>query len=247
MTSILFVEDDPELYLLVRAILPEYTIHIVDSVGAALATIPTLPDLDLVLLDIHLADGSGLEVARHLRAQASDVAIVICTGQASVDTAIDAIDLDVSAYLRKPFTVNTLRAAVKNALYRLREARKTAALARHMQAALALVQQADAPDNIYQDGPLHLDRDRYEASYNNHDLGLSPAQFRVLWLLVQRVGEPVGAVELVQEALGYAVEEGEARRLIKGYISHLRTKLDALTPGKTRIQTIRNSGYMWVS
>jgi DNA-binding response OmpR family regulator len=247
MPPILFVEDDPDVHLLVRAVLPEHDIHTAPSIQTALSILDDLShDLELVLLDIHLEDGNGLDFARQFRARGFDASIIICTGKPTIETAIDAIDLDVSAYLRKPFTVDAMRAAVHNALRRVREKRKTRMLAAHMRAALALVQDDIAPANILQRGALHLNRDRYEASYNNTDLGLSPAQFRVLWMLVEHAGEPVSAGDLVQEALGYTVEDAEARSLIKSYISHLRNKLDQQAPNKTFIQTIRNAGYLWV-
>jgi DNA-binding NtrC family response regulator len=65
-------------------------------------------EYDLVLLDMRMPDGNGLDVLQKIKAKKPDVHIVIVTGYASIDTAVEAIQKGASDYLSKPFTPDEL-------------------------------------------------------------------------------------------------------------------------------------------
>ena len=70
----------------------------------------------LALLDLMMPRQDGLETLRRLRRVDRDLAVVIVTGYPSLETAVDAMKLEAMDYLRKPFTVEELRAAIDRAL-----------------------------------------------------------------------------------------------------------------------------------
>jgi DNA-binding NtrC family response regulator len=65
-------------------------------------------DYNLVLLDMKMSDGNGLEVLQRIKAKRPDLRVIIVTGYASVDTAVEAIQKGASDYMPKPFTPEEL-------------------------------------------------------------------------------------------------------------------------------------------
>lgn len=65
-------------------------------------------DYDLVLLDMRMSDGNGMDVLQKIKAKRPDLRVVIVTGYASIDTAVEAIQKGASDYLPKPFTPDEL-------------------------------------------------------------------------------------------------------------------------------------------
>jgi DNA-binding NtrC family response regulator len=65
-------------------------------------------DYDLVLLDMRMSDGNGMDVLQKIKAKRPDLRVVIVTGYASIDTAVEAIQKGASDYMPKPFTPDEL-------------------------------------------------------------------------------------------------------------------------------------------
>lgn len=77
---------------------------------AAIAAILGRPeDVDLVLLDVTMPDGTGLDVLRHVRARGADVDVIAVTGVRDADVVRQMVSLGVSQYLVKPFTFGVFR------------------------------------------------------------------------------------------------------------------------------------------
>jgi DNA-binding NtrC family response regulator len=74
---------------------------------------------DLVLVDLRLPDADGLDVVAGIREQRGDVATIVMTGYASIDTAVQAVKLGAFDYLAKPFTPDELRGHVTAAMDRI--------------------------------------------------------------------------------------------------------------------------------
>jgi DNA-binding NtrC family response regulator len=73
-------------------------------------------DYDLVLLDMRMSDGNGMDVLQKIKAKRPDVRVVIVTGYASIDTAVEAIQKGASDYMPKPFTPDELYAMTNRVL-----------------------------------------------------------------------------------------------------------------------------------
>jgi CheY-like chemotaxis protein len=89
-------------------------LSLIDSVEA-LKTIET-QDFDLVLTDLRMPDVSGMDIARAVRAKNTDTMVIILTGYATLDSAIESVSLNVYAYLNKPFELRELGEIVERAL-----------------------------------------------------------------------------------------------------------------------------------
>lgn len=83
---------------------------------AAEAEIDKSP-FDLVLTDLKLPDGTGLDVMRHLKQTHPATPVVMITGHATIDNAVEATRMGAYEYLTKPVDLNRLRIVIKNALY----------------------------------------------------------------------------------------------------------------------------------
>ncbi len=105
---ILYVEDNPADADLARRVLarqaPESSLEVVPTLGAALerlASAAELPGVDVVMADLRLPDGSGLELLDHIRAHNLPLAVVLLTGSGDQDSAIAALKAGADDYLVK--------------------------------------------------------------------------------------------------------------------------------------------------
>ncbi len=88
---------------------------------------------DLVITDLRLPDGNGLEVVRAAHARRPDTLVTIVTGYASLDTAIEAIRLGAYDYLTKPFTLDQIGVQVRNMVQRILLSKENARLSVRLQ------------------------------------------------------------------------------------------------------------------
>ncbi|MCX7047602.1 MAG: response regulator [Candidatus Sumerlaeota bacterium] len=84
--------------------------------GRRAVAVAASTNLDLIILDLYLPDGCGLEVMEELKTVCSDVPMIILTGHGSRDTVRSAMEAGVFDYLTKPFKPKDLRTVVQNAL-----------------------------------------------------------------------------------------------------------------------------------
>lgn len=88
---------------------------------------------DLVITDLRLPDGNGLEVVRAAHTRRPDTLVTIVTGYASLDTAIEAIRLGAYDYLTKPFTLDQIGVQVRNMVQRVLLSKENARLSVRLQ------------------------------------------------------------------------------------------------------------------
>lgn len=117
--SVLLIEDSFALSETYHAYLKTegYDITCVEAGGAAMDIINRNPP-DVVVLDVHLPDMNGIEMLKDLRARAVPTDVIIITGQASVNLAVDAMREGAVDFIMKPFTAERLRVTVRNAAQR---------------------------------------------------------------------------------------------------------------------------------
>jgi response regulator of citrate/malate metabolism len=114
--SVLLVDDDPltlELHRSYLARLDGFEV-VAECTGAraavtALLESPPAGGVDLVLLDMTMPDGTGLDVLRHVRAHGDDVDVIAVTGVRDADVVRQTASLGVAQYLVKPFTFAVFR------------------------------------------------------------------------------------------------------------------------------------------
>lgn len=123
--SILIVDDDEAICEVLSTYLRPlgYFIRVAHNGNAALAALRE-GSPDVAILDLHLNDISGQEVNRHIRERHLDTEVIIITGFATLDSAIDAIKSGAFDYIVKPFKLGEIGISVRNALDRIGLKRK---------------------------------------------------------------------------------------------------------------------------
>jgi PAS domain S-box-containing protein len=123
MATILIVDDEPVILDVFRRFLEGEGRRLLLAASAreALAFAAEPGDIDVALVDKNLGDGSGLEVARKLKAAKPDVEVILVTGYASLDSAIQAVQIGAYDYVTKPVTdYDALNLKVENAAEKVR-------------------------------------------------------------------------------------------------------------------------------
>ncbi len=126
---IFLVEDEPSLQLALGDTLADegFEVTILATVGEAMATLEfALPDL--MICDLRLPDGDGLDVLKRMRELAPRVPVIVLTGFATVPSAVQAMKLGAAEYVTKPFDQMLLLATVKRHLELVRLRRRVAEL-----------------------------------------------------------------------------------------------------------------------
>jgi PAS domain S-box-containing protein len=119
MATILIVDDEPVILDVFRRFLEAEgrTLVLAASAREAIALGEQPGDLDVALVDKNLGDGSGLDVARALKAAKPDVEVILVTGYASFDSAVQAMQIGAFDYVTKPITdYEALNLKVENAI-----------------------------------------------------------------------------------------------------------------------------------
>lgn len=134
--SILIVDDDEGLLSVLKNLFTDEGISVFTCSNGTegIAKCRTQP-FDLVITDIMMPGASGLEVLAEVRRIDPNLLVILITGYASLETAIQAIREGAYDYITKPFTLEEIRIAVRNALERVRLTRENRVLVQKLQEA----------------------------------------------------------------------------------------------------------------
>jgi two-component system cell cycle sensor histidine kinase/response regulator CckA len=127
MATILIVDDEPVILDVFRRFLEaeDREIVLAGSAREAIARGEQPAEVDVALVDKNLGDGSGLDVARALKASKPDVEVILVTGYASFDSAVQAMQIGAFDYVTKPITdYEALNIKVQNAIEKVRMKRR---------------------------------------------------------------------------------------------------------------------------
>jgi PAS domain S-box-containing protein len=116
--KVLIVDDDPRMCDSLKALLSnrDYQLQICNSASEALECLAK-NNFDLVLLDIVMPDMSGLQIMDYINSQGTETLIIVITGHASIESAIESLRKGAYDYLRKPFEPEELLTTVDNCLH----------------------------------------------------------------------------------------------------------------------------------
>ena len=117
--KILIVDDDQDICQYMETMLGAsgYDVHTISDPTTVVDAIRA-DEYHIVVVDLMMPQLGGIELIENIRRVDSDVAIVISTGYPSVDTAVDALKLSVSDYVRKPFDIDEFRDTLSDVLRR---------------------------------------------------------------------------------------------------------------------------------
>jgi two-component system, NtrC family, response regulator PilR len=119
MNRILVVDDEPSMRDMLGIMLRRERYEVVTAASRAEASqVLARRSVDLVITDLRLPDGDGIEVLRHVKAASPETVVILMTAYGSTETAVAALKLGAHDYLIKPFDVEELKIVVRNALER---------------------------------------------------------------------------------------------------------------------------------
>jgi two-component system phosphate regulon response regulator PhoB len=220
--NILVIEDEPDI----RKTL-EYNIsregHKVLTAGSIhdAEKILQSQSLSLILLDLMLPDGSGLDFCRKLKtnSKTESIPVIILTAKDDEVDKVVGFELGADDYVTKPFSVRELLLRIKAVLKR-GEVKK------------------DIVEVERQFGDLKIDIESHEVYVDEMQIELTALEFKLLKQLVETRGRVQSRDQLLSEVWGYSAEV--TTRTVDTHIKRLRNKLGSM--GKY-VQTIRGVGY----
>ena len=221
--KVMVVEDDAPVRHLITASLSaeDYTV-IVAHTAAEAVHLATTRNPYMILLDLGLPDGDGIEVIKQIRLWTETPIIVISARDEDTDK-IEALDAGADDYLTKPFSVAELLARLRATQRRL--------------AYLA----AGNTDAIFRNGELVIDYAAGQVYLEGQELKLTPIEYRLLCLLAQNVGKVLTHKYITQKIWGIGWENNIASLHV--FMATLRKKLETSQDSPTYIQTQIGVGY----
>ncbi len=117
MKKILIVDDEPSMRQLLSIMLRKesFEVLVAESRATAAAMLAKGP-VDMVITDVRLPDGDGIEILRHVKAASPETVVIVMTAFGSTQTAVAALKLGAHDYLTKPFDIEELKIVVRGAL-----------------------------------------------------------------------------------------------------------------------------------
>jgi two-component system phosphate regulon response regulator PhoB len=220
--KILIIEDEPDIRKTLEYNISRegYKVVCASSLSKGKEHINS-SDFSLILLDLMLPDGSGLDLCREIKSDKdkSSTPIIILTAKDDEVDKVVGFELGADDYVTKPFSVRELILRIKAVLKRGAEKKETLEVQRQF-------------------GELIMDIDSHEVFVNNEQIILTALEFRLLRQLVDRRGRVQSRDQLLSDVWGYSSEV--TTRTVDTHIKRLREKLG--TMGKY-VQTIRGVGY----
>lgn len=223
LKKILVVEDEPNLGITLKEYLEtiDYTVTLAESVNKARESFESSRP-QVVLMDIGLPDGNGLELAKELRKKRTDFLLFFLSAQNDPDTKLEALEIGSEDYITKPFALKELTFRLKRAFQLQKDFTKKEECIVHgsLKICFSQFQVHDAADNI---------------------INLSQKEAAILSLLYNSKGEAVTRELIIKEVWGD--DKYPSNRTVDNYIVKLRKWCESDPQATIEIQSIRGVGY----
>ena len=220
--KILIIEDEPDIRKTLEYNISRegYEVISASSLSEGREKLESA-SFSLLLLDLMLPDGSGLDLCRELKQDKSlsSMPVIILTAKDDEVDKVVGFELGADDYVTKPFSVRELILRVKAVLKRGER-------------------KSDNMEVQRQFGELKIDVDSHEVFVNDDRVSLTALEFKLLCQLVDRRGRVQSRDQLLSDVWGYSSDV--TTRTVDTHIKRLREKLGDM--GKY-VQTIRGVGY----
>jgi len=218
-TTILVVEDETSIASFVAAYLRNAGYGVKTAATAQAALIQLASDAPaLVILDLNLPDGDGVELCRRIR-KTSDIPILMLTARDEDIDKIIGLEVGADDYMTKPFNPRELVARVKSILRR------------------AAPERRKSESDELQHGDLTINAGKREVYVVDEEIRLAPKEFDLLWELLDHRGIVLTRDQLLERVWGYTFA-GDTRT-VDVHVRQIRRKLGDASP----IVTVWGVGY----
>ena len=219
---ILLIEDDSRLADMVGEYLGKAGFHVIHAEnGTRGLALHGREPVDIVVLDLMLPDGDGLDVCRQIRAR-SDSPILMLTARGHPMDRVVGLEMGADDYLPKPFEPRELLARLRAILRRSRAGPK--------------------PD-VLRHGRLEIDRGGREVRLDGTPRPLTGYQFALLLALAEHAGRVMSRDALMDAVKGEQFEAFD--RSIDVHVSRIRAAIEDDPRKPRRVITVRGSGYVF--
>ncbi|MEK6704482.1 MAG: response regulator transcription factor [Bdellovibrionota bacterium] len=224
MANILLIEDSTDIQKTIKAILNTHTLFSASTLKEAERQLSE-HDYDLVLLDLSLPDGNGMEFLSHIK-RTSDITVpfIIMTASSAVTDKVLGFSLGVEDYITKPFDPLELRARVEARLSRRAENR--------------------TKQNRFTAGDLQFDLITQFVTVSDSDqkkLDLTPFEFKLLLCFARHRNHVLSREQLLELVWTSSLHVSD--RVIDTHVSHLRKKL---SESECSIEPVYGAGYRFI-
>lgn len=223
--KIIVVDDDKEIVELLSIYIQNEGYDVVKAYDGkeALSKVATIPDIDLMILDIMMPKMDGMEVVKELRKE-SQIPIIMLTAKTTDMDKIKGLIAGADDYVTKPFNPLEIMARVKSLLRRT-----------NMQV------KEEAPEYL-EVGPLIIKKDSHEVETDEgRSIQLTALEFGILYLLASHPNRVFSADEIFERV--WQQESLISAKTVMVHVSHLRDKIEEATGGEKVIQTVWGVGY----
>lgn len=177
-------------------------------------------EYDLILLDLSLPDGDGLDLLQKIKSWYSDTAVVIITARGEVEDKVKGLELGSDDYLAKPFAMAELQARIHAVLRR----------------------KFKIEENKVSAGPLTLDLDNLQLAYQNEPIDCTETEYKILRYLMLNKNKTITRIALSEHIWGSKVDDRFSLDFINSHMKNIRKKLsEAGVPDL--IKTVYGVGY----
>jgi DNA-binding response OmpR family regulator len=269
-TSVLVVDSEEAVRSMLQLALARDEFDVVSAVNAedALRKLGVLT-FEVVVTDLRFHGVDGIQLLREIQRRWPDTITIVLTAYPSLETSVAALRAGAHDYLSKPCPPSEIRRSVQDGLAKRRGLARRVELMQALEKQLIEGLRAIRGDTplvrgvtgelppLLQTGPLRepkkahllragsfiIDYDQHEALLGDTPLDLTPTEFDILSVLVERAPAVLSPQEIARRVFEYEVSEVEARELVRWHVHHLRRKLEVDPDQPHMLKNVRGIGY----
>lgn len=219
--KILIIEDEVELLIAISNYLTKerYICELAESFKKASEKL-TIYEYDVILLDITLPDGNGLDLLKIIKKNNIRAGVIIISAKNSLDDKISGLDLGADDYMTKPFQLTELNSRIKAVLRR---------------------RKYDS-SSILKFNEISINTDSKEVSINNVSVKLTKKEYDMLLYFIINKNRVLTKEAIAEHLWGDNIDLADNYDFIYTHLNNIRKKIK-LTGGKDYINTIYGMGY----